>query len=498
LQTYNGATEYKERLEIMANQNNNKKTLDAVTPKSEDISRWYTDVVLKAKMADYSPVKGCMVIRPYGYALWENIQQILDKEFKRLGHVNAYFPLFIPESFLLKEAEHVEGFAPEVAWVTKGGNDDLEEKLAIRPTSEAIIGHMYSKWVESYRDLPIKINQWANVVRWEKVTRPFLRTTEFLWQEGHTAHRTHEEAKEEVMQMLQVYRDFVENDLAIPLVTGEKSQKEKFAGALNTYTIEALMPDGQALQSGTSHDLGQNFSKAFDINFLDSDGQRKFAWTTSWGISTRIIGAVIMAHGDDKGLRLPPRVAPTQAVVIPIVYKDSTAVNDKAKELTTRLSKIGIRVQLDDREGFKPGWKYSEYEMMGVPLRVEIGQKDLDKGQVCLVRRDTSEKMFIADSEFEATVEKLMQEIQETLFKQAKEILENKTLRASSFEEFVSIIKEKRCMADLVWCGSAECENKFKAEAGATIRCFNENAVDGNCVCCNNPGKHRVFVARSY
>ncbi|MDD2998282.1 MAG: proline--tRNA ligase, partial [Candidatus Riflebacteria bacterium] len=314
-------------------QNTNKK-LDAITPKSEDISRWYTDVVLKAKMADYSPVKGCMVIRPYGYALWENIQKLLDVEFKRLGHQNAYFPLLIPESFLTKEAEHVEGFAPEVAWVTHGGHEELEERLAIRPTSEAIIGHMYSKWIESYRDLPVLINQWANVLRWEKVTRPFLRTTEFLWQEGHTAHRTHEEAQQEVMQMLKVYKDFVEGDLAIPLVTGEKSQKEKFAGALNTYTIEALMPDGQALQSGTSHDLGQNFAKAFNINFLDSDGQRKFAWTTSWGMSTRIIGAAIMVHGDDRGLRLPPRVAPMQAVVIPIVYKDSQDVIVKAKELT--------------------------------------------------------------------------------------------------------------------------------------------------------------------
>jgi prolyl-tRNA synthetase len=480
----------------MANQN--KKTLDSVTPKSEDISRWYTDVVTKAKMADYSPVKGCMVIRPYGYAVWENIQSILDKEFKRLGHSNAYFPMFIPESFLLKEAEHVEGFAPEVAWVTKGGNDDLEEKLAIRPTSEAIIGHMYAKWIESYRDLPLKINQWANVVRWEKVTRPFLRTTEFLWQEGHTAHRTHEEAKEEVLTMLEVYKNFVENDLAIPLVTGEKSQKEKFAGAVNTYTIEALMPDGQALQSGTSHDLGQNFSKAFNINFLDSDGTRKHAWTTSWGMSTRIVGATIMAHGDDKGLRLPPRVAPIQAVIIPIVYKDSTAVLDKTKEIEKRLSEAGIRVHLDDREGFKPGWKYSEYEMMGVPLRIELGQRDLDKGQVCLARRDTGEKMFISDGELEGKVAELMVEIQNNLFAQAKEILDNKTLRAHSFEEFVEIIKDKRSMADLVWCGSAECEEKLKAEVGATIRCFNEHEVDGNCVCCNNPGKHRVYVARSY
>ncbi|NLF95507.1 MAG: proline--tRNA ligase [Candidatus Riflebacteria bacterium] len=479
-------------------QNTNKKNMEAVTPKSEDISRWYTDVVLKARMADYSPVKGCMIIRPYGYALWENIQRILDAEFKKLGHQNAYFPMFIPESFLTKEAEHVEGFAPEVAWVTHGGREELEERLAIRPTSEAIIGHMYSKWIESYRDLPVLINQWANVVRWEKVTRPFLRTTEFLWQEGHTAHRTHEEAQEEVMQMLGVYRKFVEGSLAIPLVTGEKSQKEKFAGALNTYTIEALMPDGQALQSGTSHDLGQNFSKAFDIRFLDSDGDRKYAWTTSWGMSTRIIGATIMVHGDDRGLRLPPKVAPIQAVVIPIVYKDSQDVIIKARELMKRLAASDIRVHLDDREGFKPGWKYSEYEMMGVPLRVEIGQKDLEKNQVCLVRRDTGEKMFIPDAELEATVLRLMEEIQQTLFAQAAEILKNKTVRALSFEEFTAAIREKQSMADLCWCGEAECEAKFKAEAGATIRCFNDGQVDTPCVVCGKPAKKRVFVARAY
>ncbi|MBU1108294.1 MAG: proline--tRNA ligase [Candidatus Riflebacteria bacterium] len=479
-------------------QNTSKKVMEAVTPKSEDISRWYTDVVLKARMADYSPVKGCMIIRPYGYALWENIQKILDAEFKRLGHQNAYFPLFIPESFLTKEAEHVEGFAPEVAWVTHGGHEELEERLAIRPTSEAIIGHMYSKWIESYRDLPVLINQWANVVRWEKVTRPFLRTTEFLWQEGHTAHRTHEEAQEEVMQMLEVYKTFVEGSLAIPLVTGEKSQKEKFAGALNTYTIEALMPDGQALQSGTSHDLGQNFSKAFDIRFLDSDGERKYAWTTSWGMSTRIIGAVIMVHGDDRGLRLPPKVAPIQAVVIPILYKDSQDVLSKARELMKRLASIDIRVHLDDREGFKPGWKYSEYEMMGVPLRVEIGQKDLEKNQVCLVRRDTGEKMFIPDAELEATAVRLMQEIQQTLFVQASEILKNKTCKVSSFDEFISAIKEKQSMADLCWCGGAACEARLKAEAGATIRCFNDGQVDTACVVCGQPAQRRVFVARAY
>ncbi|NLM16936.1 MAG: proline--tRNA ligase [Candidatus Riflebacteria bacterium] len=483
----------------MSNQEKqNKKQLDEICPKSQNLSRWYTDVVTKAKLADYSPIKGCMVIRPYGYAIWENIKSLLDAEFKRLGHVNAYFPLFIPESFLTKEAEHVEGFAPEVAWVTKGGTDDLEERLAVRPTSEAIIGHMYSKWISSYRDLPVLINQWCNVVRWEKVTRPFLRTTEFLWQEGHTAHRTHEEAKEEVLQMLEVYKDVVQNDFAIPLVSGQKSEKEKFAGAVSTYTIEALMPDGQALQSGTSHDLGQNFAKAFDIQFLDSDGERKYAWTTSWGVSTRLIGALIMVHGDDRGLRLPPKIAPLQAVVIPIVYKESQPVLDKASEVVKRLAAVGVRAKNDDREGFKPGWKYSEYEMLGVPLRIEVGQRDLDKNQLCVVRRDTHEKIFIPDGELEVTVEKLLVEIQENLFKQAQEILNSKTFKAESFEEFIEVIKEKSGMADTVWCGSEECEAKFKEMGGATIRCLNGDAEGQACVCCGKTGKHRVYVARSY
>lgn len=474
------------------------KLLDAVTPKSQDISKWYTDVVLKARLADYSPVKGCMIIRPYGYTLWENIQKILDCEFKKTGHQNAYFPLFIPESFLTKEAEHVEGFAPEVAWVTHGGSQELEERLAIRPTSEAIIGYMYSKWIESYRDLPVLINQWANVVRWEKVTRPFLRTTEFLWQEGHTVHRTHEEAKEEVARMLEIYRLFVEQHLAIPVVSGEKSQKEKFAGALNTYTIEALMPDGQALQSGTSHDLGQNFSKAFNISFLDSDGERKFAWTTSWGMSTRIIGATIMTHGDDRGLRLPPRIAPIQTVVVPIVYKDSAAVLEKAATIAERLKSAGIRVHLDDREGFKPGWKYSEYEMLGVPLRIEIGQKDIEKNQVCLVRRDDGQKLFIPESALLDETERLMTAIQSNLFADAKNILKTKTFTAKTRDEFVDIIKIRQGMADVPWCGNAACEEKFKEEAGATIRCFSNSEPSGNCIFCSGHAARNVYVARAY
>ncbi|MBF0406675.1 MAG: proline--tRNA ligase [Candidatus Riflebacteria bacterium] len=480
------------------NKKNDQKVLDAITPKSTDISKWYTDVVLKARLADYSPVKGCMIIRPYGYSIWEGVQRVLDAEFKRTGHENAYFPIFIPESFLTKEAEHVEGFAPEVAWVTQGGKEKLEERLAIRPTSEAIIGHMYAKWVESYRDLPILINQWANVVRWEKVTRPFLRTTEFLWQEGHTAHRTHEEAMEEVMRMLEVYRNFAENTLALPVVTGEKSQKEKFAGALNTYTIEALMPDGQALQSGTSHDLGQNFSKAFNIQFLDSDSERKLAWTTSWGMSTRIIGAIIMLHGDDRGLRLPPKIAPMQAVIIPIIYKEAEPVLSKANQISERLKSRGIRVHTDARDTYKPGWKYAEYEMMGVPLRIEIGQKDLEKGQICLVRRDTQEKMFIPDAELESKVDFLMNDIQQNLYNQALEIRKSKTFKASTFAEFMSVVKENSGMADVSWCGKPSCEERFKSEAGATIRCLQNEPAFSKCVVCGEEAKHRIYVARAY
>ncbi|MBI3038823.1 proline--tRNA ligase [bacterium] len=475
-----------------------KKVLEAITPKSQDISRWYTDVVLKARLADYAPIKGCMVIRPYGYAVWENVQRILDEKFKGLGHQNAYFPLFIPESFLVKEAEHVEGFAPEVAWVTQAGKDPLEERLAIRPTSEAIIGHMYAKWIESYRDLPLLINQWANVVRWEKVTRPFLRTTEFLWQEGHTAHRSHEDANFEVRQMLEVYRSFVENDLAIPVVSGRKTQREKFAGALDTFTIEALMPDGQALQSGTSHDLGQNFAKAFNINFLDSDGERKLAWTTSWGMSTRIIGAIIMTHGDDRGLRFPPHVAPIQAVIVPVVYKEPGLILEKAREIKTRLAKNGVRIHLDDRDSFKPGWKYSEYEMMGVPLRIEIGQKDIEKKQICIVRRDNLEKSFIPDSELEETVERLLDAVQKNLYAQAKTALFEKIFPADSFEKLREIIKDKHGMASVSWCGSEKCEEQFKTETGATVRCIQEDSSQGNCVVCGSSAKGKVFVARCY
>src|SRR5512142_1625532 len=367
-----------------------------ITPRSEDFSRWYTDVVRRTELADYSPVKGCMVIRPYGYAIWELIQQGLDRRIKATGHVNAYFPLFIPESLLKKEAEHVEGFAPQVAWVTRGGAEELEEPLAIRPTSEAIIGTMYAKWIQSWRDLPVLINQWANIVRWEKVTRLFLRTTEFLWQEGHTAHETAEEAETETLKILhEVYRDFVETELAMPVIVGRKSESEKFAGADCTYSIEALMGDGRALQAATSHNLGQNFAKAFNIQFQGRDKTVQHAWTTSWGVSTRLIGGLIMTHGDDSGLILPPRVAPHQVVIVPIPRGNwKETVLPKAREIQQQLAAGGVRVVLDDRDAYTPGWKFAEWELRGVPLRVEIGPKDVQKSQAVLVRRDNREKTF--------------------------------------------------------------------------------------------------------
>src|SRR6186713_3090743 len=376
-----------------------------ITPQSKDFGRWYIDVVRRAELADYSPVKGCMVIRPYGYAIWEHIQRLLDQRFKATGHVNAYFPLFIPESLLMKEKEHVEGFAPQVAWVTKGGDEELEEKLIVRPTSEVIVGTMYAKWIKSWRDLPVLINQWANVVRWEKVTRPFLRTTEFLWQEGHTAHETPEEAQEETLKILALYKECAENELAIPVVDGQKSESEKFAGASRTYSIKALMGDGRALQAGTSHNLGQNFAQAFEIQFQGRDKTVQHAWTTSWGVSTRLIGGLIMTHGDDSGLVLPPRVAPYQVVIVPIQRGNwRETVLPRAREIQDALRRSGVRVMLDDREAYTPGWKFAEWELRGVPLRLEIGPKDIEKAQVFSARRDTREKAAIPLAELSSRV----------------------------------------------------------------------------------------------
>src|SRR6478736_4552734 len=407
-----------------------------ITPQSEDFSRWYLDVVRRAELADYSPVKGCMVIRPYGYAIWELIQKALDTRIKATGHVNAYFPLFIPNSLLMREKEHVEGFAPQVAWVTRGGEEELTERLIVRPTSEVIIGTMYAKWLQSWRDLPILINQWANVVRWEKVTRPFLRTTEFLWQEGHTAHETEAEAEDETLKILDLYADVCEAVLAVPVIKGKKSESEKFAGALRTYSIEALMGDGRALQAGTSHNLGQNFAKAFDITFQARDKSVQHVWGTSWGMSTRLVGGIIMTHGDDSGLVLPPRVAPYQVVIVPI-GKDNwqETVLPHAKQIEAQLVAAGIRVVVDERDE-RPGWKFSEWEMRGVPLRLEIGPKDIEKSQVLLARRDTREKLGVPIDGLAARVVELLNDIQRTLFERAVAFRDEHTQQADTYDAF--------------------------------------------------------------
>jgi prolyl-tRNA synthetase len=473
-----------------------------ITPQSQDFGRWYLDVVRKAELADYSPVKGCMVIRPYGYAIWELMQQALDKRFKETGHVNAYFPLFIPESLLMKEAEHVEGFAPQVAWVTQGGNEPLEERLVVRPTSETIIGTMYAKWVQSYRDLPILINQWANVVRWEKVTRLFLRTTEFLWQEGHTAHETADEAEEETRKMLAVYKNFAETELAMPVMDGKKTESEKFAGAAHTYSIEALMRDGRALQAGTSHNLGQNFSKGYDIKFQARDKSVQHAWTTSWGVSTRMIGGVIMTHGDDGGLILPPRVAPYQVVIVPIsVGNWQETVLPKAEAIKKELTARGVRVHLDAREGHRPGWKFNEWEMRGVPLRMAIGPKDLEKQQVELARRDTREKSFVPMEGLAAHVEQLLETIQKALYDRAIAFRTDHTSETDSYDEFKQIMDGRPGFVIAPWCGSAKCEADIKAETQATIRNIpfvTTPPAGKTCLKCGQPATVSAWFAKSY
>jgi prolyl-tRNA synthetase len=473
-----------------------------VTPQSQDFGRWYIDVVRRAELADYSPVKGCMVIRPYGYAIWELMQQALDRRFKATGHVNAYFPLFIPESLLMKEREHVEGFAPQVAWVTQGGNEVLEERLVVRPTSETIIGTMYAKWVQSWRDLPILINQWANVVRWEKVTRLFLRTTEFLWQEGHTAHETAEEAEEETRKMLGVYKDFAETELAMPVIDGQKTESEKFAGADRTYSIEALMRDGRALQAGTSHNLGQNFAKVFDIQFQARDKSLQYVYGTSWGVSTRMIGGVIMTHGDDGGLILPPRIAPYQVVMVPILRGNTREmVLERARAIRDDLVEHGIRVMLDDRETQTPGWKFNEWEMRGVPLRLEIGPKDIEKSQVVLARRDTREKSTAAMDGLAAHVAQLLVTIQRALFDRAVAFRTEHTTRTDSYDEFRQILDGRPGFVVSPWCGSATCEANIKTETQATIRNipFGEASVSGKtCIKCDAPATVTAWFAKSY
>lgn len=474
-----------------------------ITPKTEDFSRWYIEIIQKAELADYAPMKGMMVIRPYGYAVWENIQRLLDQRIKATGHVNAYFPLFIPESFLQKEAEHVQGFSPEVAWVTMGGKEELEERLAVRPTSEAIIGHMYSKWVKSWRDLPVLINQWANIVRWEKVTRPFLRTTEFLWQEGHTCHETSEEAQTETLLILSLYKEFVETELAIPVISGIKSFREKFAGAQETYAIEALMSDGKALQMGTSHNLGQHFSKAFNIRFEDRNQNLQYVWQTSWGMTTRLIGAVIMSHGDDSGLKLPPRVAPIQVVIVPISMGNwKEDVLPAAQAIEEGLKKVGLRVLLDTREEFTPGWKFSEYEMRGVPLRIEIGPRDVKAGQAVLVRRDTREKIALPLDAMASKVPGILEDIQASLFREAETFLRENTRQAGCWEEFKDVMDNQRGFVKSLWCGSDACEDKIKEDTMATIRVIPleliSQAGPGACVCCGKEAKVPAYFARAY
>ena len=477
------------------------RTLKEITPKSQDYSQWYLDVVLKADLADYGPVKGCMVIKPYGYAIWELMQREMDRRIKETGHVNAYFPLFIPKSYLEKEKEHVEGFSPECAWVTIGGGEELEEPLAVRPTSEAIICSMYAKWVQSWRDLPILINQWANVVRWEKVTRPFLRTTEFLWQEGHTLHATAEEGREETLKMLEVYRAFAEETLAMPVLHGQKSDSEKFAGAASTFAIEALMGDGKALQAGTSHDLGQHFAEAYGIEFLDKDQSRKRPWSTSWGTSTRMLGGMVMCHGDDSGLVLPPRVAPYQVVIVPIPPRKgdwNEAVLPQAREVQAALRAAGVRVHLDERDQFQPGYKYADWEMRGVPLRLELGPKDIEKAQCVLVRRDTREKLFTPLAGLGARVNELLEQIQAGLLERARAFQAENTTRVSSWDEFKQVMASKRGFILAGWCGEAEVEARIKEETKATIRVMPMgDPQPAPCVYTGKPGR-LVYFAQAY
>ena len=468
-----------------------------IASRTEDFPQWYTDIILKSDMVDYSEVKGCMVIKPYGYAVWELMQHELDMRFKATGHKNAYFPLFIPEHLLQKEKDHVEGFAPEVAWVTQGGEEKLAERLCVRPTSETIICSMYSKWIQSYRDLPLLYNQWANVVRWEKNTRPFLRTSEFLWQEGHTAHATAEEAQEETERMLEVYREFMENVLAIPVICGRKSEKEKFAGAEATYTLEAMMQDGKALQMGTSHNLGDHFAKAYDITYLSRESRHEYCFTTSWGVSTRMIGGLIMTHGDDRGLMFPPRIAPVQLIILPIA-QHKPGVLDKAYELKKMLSDAGIRVELDDSEQ-SAGWKFNQWEMKGVPVRLEIGPKDIENNQVVLVRRDTHEKLFVSIDGLADTLKQLFDTVQNDMYNRAKENRVAHTVVAKNMDELNAGVQNGFVKA--MWCGDRACEDRIKEMTGATTRCMPFDADDigsDTCVCCGKKAKAMTYFAKSY
>lgn len=471
-----------------------------IITRAENYSDWYIDVVTRAQLADYAPAKGCMVIRPNGYEIWEKIQSVLDNMFKDTGHRNAYFPLLIPESFLQKEAEHVEGFAPECAVVTHGGGKKLTENLMIRPTSETIIWHMYSKWINSHRDLPLLINQWCNVVRWEMRTRLFLRTTEFLWQEGHTAHATKEEAEEETLKMLHVYKTFAEEYMAMPVVAGLKTESEKFPGAVNTYTIEAMMQDKKALQAGTSHFLGQNFAKAFNVTFQNESGERQHVWATSWGVSTRLVGALIMCHSDDQGLILPPKLAARQVVIIPIWKgeEDASRVIEYAHKIKDDLS-AKFNVHVDDRRQYKPGWKFNEWELLGMPLRIEIGPRDLDSGNVVLSRRDKKEKFTIPLGSVLKEVGEMLDNMQKDLFQRARDFREANTFVVDDFQEFRER-NEENGFYRIHWCGMAKCEEKIKEETKATIRCIPLDAVEekGRCIVCGAASSKRVLAGRAY
>lgn len=478
---------------------NKQEFVTHITPRSEDFSKWYTDVILQTELCDYAPVRGCMIFRPYGYAIWERIKEVMDARFKETRHENVYFPMLIPESLLLKEAEHVEGFAPEVAWVTQGGTEKLEERLAVRPTSETIFCTMYSKWVQTWRDLPLKYNQWCSVMRWEKATRPFLRTSEFLWQEGHTIHATAEEAQEETLTMLEVYRDVAESVLALPVYVGQKSEKEKFAGARATYSMEAMMQDGKALQAGTSHNFGTNFAEAYNIQYQNKEGKLTYVHETSWGVSTRLIGAIIMTHGDERGLRLPPRIAPIQAVILPIAAH-KPGVNEACAKLYDDLKKAGFRVKLDDRDTVSAGFKFNDWELKGVPVRLEVGPRDLENGVVTVFRRDTCEKTTLPLDGITDALQGLLDEIQQSLYDQAKAFRDAKTVTVHNMEELGEAVQTG--FAKAMWCGERECEDKIKDEFNASSRNMpfdQEGETFGDtCVCCGKKAKKVMFFAKAY
>ena len=478
--------------------NNKEDFVKEITNIEEDFAQWYTDIVRKADLADYTDTKGCIAIKPYGYAIWENIQKIADEKFTETGVSNLYMPVLIPESMLNKEKEHVEGFAPEVAWVTYGGNEELDERLCIRPTSETMMSTMYAKWVKSWRDLPILGNQWCNVLRWEKETRPFLRSREFLWQEGHTVHETAEEAKERTLLMLDIYADIIENYLAIPVLKGQKTEKEQFAGADATYTVETLMRDGRALQAGTSHYFGQNFTKPFEVKFQNREGKEEYAYQTSWGISTRLIGGIIMAHGDNRGLKLPPKIAPTQVIIIPIaMHKEG--VLEKNRELYDRLKK-NFRMEIDERDNYTPGYKFNDCEMRGIPLRIEMGPRDIEENKAILVRRDTLEKETVSLDNIENRISELLEDIQNNMFNECLKRREEKTTVAYSLEEILKNLEENQGYVKTMWCGSRECEDKVKEVTGAPSRCmpFEQEHLADTCAICGKKATKMIVWGRQY